>query len=256
MVSASMHQCQVLHVLLIGSESIDHDGYVVIKLFHRESSARDYRESSGRDYREVQWQRLWGAQCQGLWGFQCQRLIPFEMVLLGSILSLCLVLCSDTVVELVLDNEESVGRSAVELDGLVVTEDLVTLDERLIWTIEGLVVLGKLVMPDGTIRMVLEWVGPDKITGISEVVTIGELVVSTLERDGEAINWLADDVAPVLEELMTMGELVSMGELVAWGELMTTALEWASDEVEPDELNQSVVVALGCDVRAGAKEEV
>lgn len=105
-------------------------------------------------------------------------------------------LCFGTVIELVLDDEESVGRSAVELDGLVVPEGLVTLDERLRWKIEGLVVLGKLVMPDGTIWMVPEWVGPDKVIGVSELAMMGELVVSTLERDGEAMTWLADDVAP------------------------------------------------------------
>lgn len=106
-------------------------------------------------------------------------------------------LCLGIAVELVLEDEDSVGRMEVELDGLMVPEDLVTLDEWVLGTLEDLVVLGKLVIPDG--MLVLEWVAPDEVVVLGVPVTTGGLVMA--------------------------GELVTMGELVATGELVTTALE-------------------------------
>lgn len=109
-------------------------------------------------------------------------------------------LCSDIVVELVLGDDEAVGRGELELAELVVPDERVP-DERVPEALEELAVLGRLMVPGDT-TVVDEWVASDEIVVLEKLVMdgglviVGELVVSPLEWDDDTVGWASDDVGP------------------------------------------------------------
>lgn len=92
--------------------------------------------------------------------------------------------CLGVTVELVLEDEETIGCGREELDDLVVP--------------------GKLVIPDDTV-VLGEWVTAGGL------VMTGELVVSAFGRDDETVVWATDGV-----ELVTICELDGAAVLVLW----------------------------------------